>query len=302
MGPPPLLAAISYVVLATGALAHWQSTMQIYIDLSQTAQALGMTVVIGCLVLLSAFLTTGLICIVTIIADNIRNYTMAMIGDDVAKLDGYKGTIDGKGFRSRPDRQHPTANTSVEEALPLLVCTFSSILFLAWIFARKREGKSSADDSIACGEYVLEGACLVTAKVEDCEPTRTRGPPQMLEPPAKPLLTAAEQRAVDELNERVRALVPSDTLSLEAIDEFVRGGSSERFSRAKSFEVETAFAAAKSTLEFRTKVKPARIRPGDIPRALPSGCWRWAGHAKDGRPIILVRYTLLCQRSHPAAS
>jgi|Transcript_33291 hypothetical protein len=152
MGPPPLLAAISYVVLATGALAHWQSTMQIYIDLSQTAQALGMTVVIGCLVLLSAFLTTGLICIVTIIADNIRNYTMAMIGDDVAKLDGYKGTIDGKGFRSRPDRQHPTANTSVEEALPLLVCTFSSILFLAWIFARKREGKSSADDSIACGE------------------------------------------------------------------------------------------------------------------------------------------------------
>ena len=124
----------------------------------------------------------------------------------------------------------------------------------------------------------------------------------MLEPPAKPLLTAAEQRAVDELNERVRALVPSDTLSLEAIDEFVRDGNAERFSRAKSFEVETAFAAAKSTLEFRTKVKPARIRPGDIPRALPSGCWRWAGHAKDGRPIILVRYTLLCQRSHPAAS
>lgn len=131
----------------------------------------------------------------------------------------------------------------------------------------------------------------------------------MLEPPVKPLLAAAEQRAVDELKERVRALSTSDTctLSSEVIEEFLRDGSSRRFSRAKSFDVETAFAAAKSTLEFRTKVSPAKIRPEDIPLALPSGCWRWAGHAKDGRPIILVRYvaapddTLPCRRSHADA-
>lgn len=156
----PLLAAVSFVVLATGTLAHWQSALQIDIDFlkltRQIINALGMIVVIGALALLSASLTSGSIFIVTTIADGIKTFAMAMIDggtEAVAQGNGDKGTVNGKGFRSRPDPQHPTAEASVEEALPLLVCIFASTVpFLAWTSARERGGKSSADDSIACGE------------------------------------------------------------------------------------------------------------------------------------------------------
>ena len=46
--------------------------------------------------------------------------------------------------------------------------------------------------------------------------------------------------------------------------------------------MEAAAELARNALDWRLQYQPDKIQPSDIPIALPQGCWRWAGWARDG--------------------
>jgi len=42
----------------------------------------------------------------------------------------------------------------------------------------------------------------------------------------------------------------------------------------------------------RQRVQPDKVQPADISTPLAQGCWRFAGWARDGRSIVLIRAAL----------
>jgi len=61
-----------------------------------------------------------------------------------------------------------------------------------------------------------------------------------------------------------------------------------RFLRARQCDVDRATEMAVASIKWRASVKPWAIVPENIPEALPSGVWRWAGYTKSGMPILHV--------------
>jgi hypothetical protein len=74
-----------------------------------------------------------------------------------------------------------------------------------------------------------------------------------------------------------------DTLEEDQVD---------RYMEARKWEVAAAVEMAKEAETWHLRVRPKQITPADISRSLPSGCWRFAGKALDGRPILLIRAAL----------
>ena len=65
-----------------------------------------------------------------------------------------------------------------------------------------------------------------------------------------------------------------------------------RFLCARDGRLDAAVEMARAALDWRLRVRPGHITPEDIPISLPQGCWRFAGWARDGRPIMLIRAEL----------
>lgn len=65
-----------------------------------------------------------------------------------------------------------------------------------------------------------------------------------------------------------------------------------RFLRARDFDVAEAIAMATESCKWRASVKPQGITPEMVPNSLPSGCWRFAGYAKSGMPVIWINVAL----------
>ena len=65
-----------------------------------------------------------------------------------------------------------------------------------------------------------------------------------------------------------------------------------RYLNARDDDVKAAVSLGVYVEEWRHAVKPELVTPADISSALPSGCWRFAGQAHDGRPIILIQVGL----------
>jgi len=72
----------------------------------------------------------------------------------------------------------------------------------------------------------------------------------------------------------------------------------ERYLTARNDDMRQALDLAKTAEEWRADIQPWTITPADIPVAIRSGCWRFAGFALDGRPILLVKVSLWRPRDY----
>jgi len=66
----------------------------------------------------------------------------------------------------------------------------------------------------------------------------------------------------------------------------------QRFSRARKGDLKKAELFLSEDLKWREEAKPAEITQADIPRALPSGCWRCLGLSTEGCPVLLITLLL----------
>jgi hypothetical protein len=66
----------------------------------------------------------------------------------------------------------------------------------------------------------------------------------------------------------------------------------KRFLVARQNHFDKALTMAANTTQWRAKVKPQCLTVADFPIANAQGTWRFAGYAKNGWPIILVRARL----------
>lgn len=89
--------------------------------------------------------------------------------------------------------------------------------------------------------------------------------------PKRPIEPASAEEEISEAN----ILLTSDNDCL-------------RFLRARQWDVEKATEMAVNNVKWRASVMPWSITPENIPNALPSGVWRWAGFTKSGKPILHV--------------
>jgi len=128
---------------------------------------------------------------------------------------------------------------------------------------------------------------------------------------SKELQSFAQQREPESVAEPANA---EETLVTKPVGPIVPGTPSEeasearllaasesnmlRFLRARNFDVAKATAMAIDSCKWRASVKPGQITPEMIPNALPSGCWRFVGYAKDGMPIILIDAALFKPSSY----
>ena len=80
-----------------------------------------------------------------------------------------------------------------------------------------------------------------------------------------------------------------EVLSLASHVDTLDDAAVDRYLVARNQDVAAAVAMARESEEWHMKVNPASITPSMIPKALPSGCWRFAGKATDGRPILLIQ-------------
>ena len=62
-----------------------------------------------------------------------------------------------------------------------------------------------------------------------------------------------------------------------------------RFLRARDLNVKRATAMLAKHLAWREEWQPHTITTAHLRNSLPSGCWRFAGFAKQGQPIVSVR-------------
>ena len=62
-----------------------------------------------------------------------------------------------------------------------------------------------------------------------------------------------------------------------------------RFLVARDNDLDKAYAMAAAALKWRCEIKPSTLTVADFPTANAQGTWRFAGHANNGWPIILVR-------------
>ena len=65
-----------------------------------------------------------------------------------------------------------------------------------------------------------------------------------------------------------------------------------RFLRARDLDVKKATAMLAKHLVWRQEWKPEGITTDQLRNSLPSGCWRFAGFAKQGQPVMSVRTEL----------
>jgi len=86
-----------------------------------------------------------------------------------------------------------------------------------------------------------------------------------------------EERAADEAERR-------------ALCEDVDG--LKRYLVARQNKLDKSLTMAKNTCSWRAKIKPAELTVTDFPTANEQGTWRFAGYAKNGWTIILVRARL----------
>jgi hypothetical protein len=102
-------------------------------------------------------------------------------------------------------------------------------------------------------------------------------------------LLAEQQEALEVLREAVRTSEKGDEEERQLAES---DRALLRFLRARKFHVEKAKKMAFNNLEWRAKWKPLQVGPADMPNALPSGAWRYAGYGKNGMPIILIKASL----------
>ena len=62
-----------------------------------------------------------------------------------------------------------------------------------------------------------------------------------------------------------------------------------RFLVARDNDLDKSYVMAAAALKWRSEIKPSTLTVTDFPTANAQGTWRFAGHAKNGWPIILVR-------------
>ena len=65
-----------------------------------------------------------------------------------------------------------------------------------------------------------------------------------------------------------------------------------RFLVARNNDLDKSYDMAAAALKWRSEVKPSTLTVADFPTANAQGVWRFAGHAKNGWPIILSRAAL----------
>jgi len=69
-------------------------------------------------------------------------------------------------------------------------------------------------------------------------------------------------------------------------------GNLRRFLVARDNNLEASYAMASKAVQWRSEVHPCSLTVADFPTANAQGVWRFAGYAKNGWPIMLVRTSL----------
>ena len=65
-----------------------------------------------------------------------------------------------------------------------------------------------------------------------------------------------------------------------------------RFLRARDLDVSRATEMLMAHQPWREQWKPETITIADLPNSMPSGCWRFAGYDRRGRPVTSIRTSL----------
>eukprot|EP00527_Entomoneis_sp_CCMP2396_P004287 CAMPEP_0198140684 /NCGR_PEP_ID=MMETSP1443-20131203/3813_1 /TAXON_ID=186043 /ORGANISM="Entomoneis sp., Strain CCMP2396" /LENGTH=312 /DNA_ID=CAMNT_0043803197 /DNA_START=126 /DNA_END=1064 /DNA_ORIENTATION=+ len=106
----------------------------------------------------------------------------------------------------------------------------------------------------------------------------------------------ADDSLLEPLKEKLRNLKKENAnvnINKEEVDKLVEDDHAlRRLLVARTNKVEKAYKMAVETLRWRSELRPAKLRFADFPIAGSQGVWRFAGFAKNGWPVILVKAKL----------
>ena len=108
-------------------------------------------------------------------------------------------------------------------------------------------------------------------------PAAAAAPVAVAEPTVVDVADAAPPKGIEE--ETALALAERHSVDL---------GTALRFSRARKGDLSKASTMLAADLEWRASTKPEAVTQTDVANALPSGCWRVAGVANHGFPVLHI--------------
>lgn len=101
---------------------------------------------------------------------------------------------------------------------------------------------------------------------------------------------AADESLVAPLREKLLLLKLEEGFDQDEVSRFCGNDDNLcRFLVARDNHLENTYEMLAAALKWRSSVQPSCITAANFPTANAQGTWRFAGHAKNGWPIMLVR-------------